>query len=513
VHTAFGTRRVGAAALVALVALAVHGRTIAFGLVDLDDRDLVVDDHAFLVAKGTMWRVFARSFLGVVDAGHSYYRPVVAASLALDARWSGVDARGYHLSNVVIYCAAAALFHELLRALRMGTAVALVVALAFAVHPAWMSTVAWIPGRNDGLLAVFVLAAWLCFARDCERPSWGWRSAHFVLFALSLFTKETAIVLPLVCVAHGAFDRSAPGSTGLRHPSRVAYLVGWVVLAALRVAARPPAWPPSAVAMAPLSLVARAWGTVVMPYEPTTIAAVQDLPVWPGLLGMAVLGVAATVVPGVRRGVVGLGATAFCAFLLPAVAAGGSLVVGSRLVLPACGIAIALAEVVRAAARETRSLAAGGAAVVAGLASFTAGAEGAFRDPRAFAVAAVAASPHCALAHVCLGRSYQIAGQDDRALEEYRQALALGPAEIAHNNVAVIYMARSRWGDAEQELEAELSANPRYARAHRNLAVVLRHEGRLDEACAAARRAMATSPGAPDDDIGTEVERDCGQSR
>ena len=71
----------------------------------------------------------------------------------------------------------------------------------------------------------------------------------------------------------------------------------------------------------------------------------------------------------------------------------------------------------------------------------------------------------------------------------------------------------SRWGDAERELDAELSLNPRYARAHWNLAVVLRHEGRLDEACAAARRAVAASPEGADDAIDAEMERDCGQSR
>jgi hypothetical protein len=507
------SKRAGATALVALAALGVHGRTVTFGLVDLDDRDLVVDDHAFLVAPGALWRVFTRAFLGVVDAGHSYYRPVVAASLAVDARWSGVDPRGYHLTNVVIYCAVAALFHELLRTLRMGTATALVVALAFAVHPGWMATVAWIPGRNDGLLAVFVMGAWLCFARDRERPWWGWRAVHFALFALSLFTKETALVLPLVCVAHAALDRPAQGSTDTRGPPLSAYVAGWVAIVALRFVARPPAWPSGSHEMAPFSIVAWAWGSVVLPYEPIAIGAVRDLPVWPGLLGMAALGLAAAAVPGVRRSVVGLGAVAFSAFLLPAVGVGGSLAVGSRLVLPACGVAIAVAEVVRATVRETRWLAAGGGAIVLGLASFTVGAEGVFRGPRAFAVAAVAASPHCALAHVCLGRSYQVAGEDDRALAEYGEALALGPAEIVHNNVAVIYMARARWGDAERELDAELSLNPRYARAHWNLAVVLRHEGRLDEACAAARRAVAASPEGADDAIDAEMERDCGQSR
>jgi hypothetical protein len=503
--------RYAGAVLVALAALAIHARTLAFGLVDLDDRDLLVDDHPFLISSGSLWRVFGRSYLGVVDAGHAYYRPVVAASYALDARWSGIDPRGYHLTNVALYCASAALVHELLRALRLGRGVALAGGLAFAVHPALLSAAAWIPGRNDGLLALFSLAAWLAFAQDREQPAWRWVAAHFVLFALAIFTKETGFVLPLVWLAHVAVvPAGGPGRAG-RVPL-LAYGMGWVALAAIRIAVRPldvPAGPPGVLTSA--SLIVSALGQVATPFDPTTIAVAEDVPIWPGVVSAAGLAVATFTVPRVRRGVVAVGVAAFVLFLVPVVAVGGSLVLASRLVLPTCGVVIAVGEIVRAGALQRRYLAAAAAAVVAGLASITAGAEGAFRNARAFAVAAVASSPHCALAHVCLGRSYQSAGDDDRALGEYEAALALGPAEIVHNNIAVIDMKRGRWEDAERELGSELSLNPRYGRAYLNRAIVLRHEGRLGEACVAAVRARALSPESANDGLDVEEGRDCGR--
>jgi len=39
----------------------VHGRSILFGFTDLDDRDLIVDDHTFLAQPSSLWRVFGRS--------------------------------------------------------------------------------------------------------------------------------------------------------------------------------------------------------------------------------------------------------------------------------------------------------------------------------------------------------------------------------------------------------------------------------------------------------------------
>ena len=108
------------------------------------------------------------------------------------------------------------------------------------------------------------------------------------------------------------------------------------------------------------------------------------------------------------------------------------------------------------------------------------------------------------MAHFCLGQSYQRAGDDDRALAEYLAALALGPAEVVHNNLAVIYMRRAQWPEAESELRGEIAVNPRYARAYFNLGIVLRREGRSAEGCASETTALELQP----DDPATRQERD-----
>ena len=145
---------------------------------------------------------------------------------------------------------------------------------------------------------------------------------------------------------------------------------------------------------------------------------------------------------------------------------------------------------------------------VAALGLVTVGFEGAFRDPGAFAREAVASSPHSPMAHFCLGQVEQRAGDDDRALVEYRTALALGPAEVVHNDIAVIAMKDGRWPEAEAELRAELALNPGYGTAEYNLAIVLRHEARLTEACEAVKSALEGSLEA-DEGARRERARDC----
>jgi len=500
---------VAAPVLVAVAVFAVHGRSIAFGFTGLDDRDLILDDQAFLAQPSSLWRVFGRSYMHVVDSGHVYYRPMVSASYVLDALWSGVNPHGYHLTNVALYAAAGALAYALFRTLALGRPIALAGALVVAAHPALAPAAAWIPGRNDSLLAVFVLASWIAFARDAQRPSRWHKATHCGFFALALFTKESAVVLPLVCVAHVALAQPDAWMR-LRRPRALGgFALAWAAIALVRVFAHPApgAFPAAGEILAHLPLLVTGLGKVVLPVRLSVFAVPEDVLLWPGVVAWLALGIATWVVPGVRVRVVTLGAAAFVLFLVPIVALPGSLVLDQRLLLPACGAILAAGEIVRALELDAGVLAAAVAAVTMAFAALTVAFEGAYRDPAAFAREAVEGSPHSALAHFCLGREYQERGDDDRALAEYDAALALGPSEVVHNNIAVIAMARGLWVEAERELAREVAFNPGYARAYYNLGIVLRHEARMDEACAAERRAAERAP--DDDVVRREAARDC----
>jgi tetratricopeptide (TPR) repeat protein len=484
------------ALLVALAAVVLHARTVAFGFVGLDDRDLVVDDQPFLSQASSVWRAFGRAYMSVVDVGHAYYRPLVTASYALDARWSGVHAAGYHATNVALHAATCAVVWALLRRLSLGREASLVASLLFAVHPVLSSTVAWIPGRNDSLLALFVVGSWLAFLH-------GRRTAHLLLFTLALLTKETAIALPVVCAAHALLLEPE-----LRRP-RVLGLHGaaWLLLIGTRLALHPAGSWTSAASLDQLPQLAAGLGKLVMYLRPTAVAVAADIPVWPGLVGAAGLVAATATVPGIRRRVMALGAVAIGAFLLPPVLLTGTLVLDQRLYLPAVGVVLMVGEILRALAPERRLLGAFAGVALVGLGLLTFAFEDAYRDRRSFAREAVSGSPRSALAHLCLGQSDQLDGDDDGALAEYRTALSLGPAEVVHNNIAVIDMKRTRWSAAEAELREELAVNPRFARAWHNLGIVLRHEQRSGEACAAATAAASLAP--EDDAIEDERARDC----
>jgi tetratricopeptide (TPR) repeat protein len=281
-------------------------------------------------------------------------------------------------------------------------------------------------------------------------------------------------------------------------PAAIASLLaGWAALVAARFGVQ------AALHLEPLThvgafdvvraspLVAASFGQIVIPVNAALLGVSADAPVARGVLVAVALVLLASRLSGVRWRVVVLGALSEVLLALPPAVVPGTLVLGQRLVLPACGVILLLAEIGRASVRDRAAGIAFSAAGIAGLAALAVGDEAAFSDRRRFARAAVDAAPHSALAHFCLGQSYQIDGDGDRALAEYRMALRLGAVDVVHNNIAVIHMASARWSDAERELREEIARNPRYARAYENLSVVLRHEDRVVDANDAAERARA----------------------
>jgi tetratricopeptide (TPR) repeat protein len=476
--------------LVGAAAVLVHGRSIVFGFTNLDDRDLIVDDHAFLSRSANLLGAFTRSYMHVVDARHPYYRPLVALSFALDSKWSGDGAVAYHLTNIALHAVASLLFLGLLRCFDLGRVVTRVAAMVFAVHPVLASAVAWIPGRNDSLLAVFALSSWLFFRRGALSSSRLYLALHLGALGLALSTKETAVVIPIVCAVDLALLDPEAWRRLRRSRRLFALLGGWAAVVLLRVIVRPdPADATVLDVIHNLPVLAAGLGQVVMPVSPSLFHVSDHLPLWPGLVASVLVAAALQLVPGVRRRVVVLGVAVFVLFLIPALALPGDLVLDTRLYMPACGIIIAVAEIVRALARDRAVLVAFSGVTVAALAALTTAYEETFRDRRAFARNAVASAPYSPLAHFCLGQSYQLDGDADRALAEYRMALALGASYAVHNNIAVIHMKSARWADAELELREELTVDPRYALAYRNLGKVLRREGRIDEALSAEQRA------------------------
>jgi tetratricopeptide (TPR) repeat protein len=211
-----------------LLALLAYGPSLpGAGFLNFDDNLYFGPDNELFRAandaareRGVLAGLWAVVGPGAVVA--DVYLPVAHASLWLDGWWFDGRPFGPHLVAVLLHACAGVLLLRWLLAMRLPVVVAGATAGAFVVHPALCESVAWVSGRKDLLCGVFVFAAlWRtsCFVTTGRRME---LVAMFVLAVLAMYSKATAVVLPLVA-----------GLTVLwLHGDRRAYLAPLVLLLA-----------------------------------------------------------------------------------------------------------------------------------------------------------------------------------------------------------------------------------------------------------------------------------------
>jgi hypothetical protein len=191
-------RRWGTAAI-ALLALASSGIGI-LNRFAYDDR-YVIEKNSLIRDLRHWWRSFGQSYWPR-DWGGDGYRPLTM----LFYRSEGAVGRGapwaFHAVNILLYVACAVLMYFIARRLLPEWA-AWVTAALFAVHPVHVEAVAGAVGQSEQLVAATFLLALLLYLRERARGDLRPRTAVAigVLYALSCFSKEHAIVLPAVLAA------------------------------------------------------------------------------------------------------------------------------------------------------------------------------------------------------------------------------------------------------------------------------------------------------------------------
>ncbi len=396
-------------AIVALVAIVVYAPTWSYDYTYLDDHDLIFGQRSFLAEPSSIFGAFGRTYFG--GASESYYRPVVNLSFVLDAQWTGVRPFGYHFTNVVLHAATSLLVLGLLLRARLGELPALWAALLFVVEPVQVASVAWIVGRNDILMTAFALGACLLLLPAMDRAGAAPKLGHLVCFAGALFSKETALGLPLLFVALGWAIAPEHQLWRRRWP-----WMGWVGTLALYLSARyavlrpgqghgvggiGTAWQRSVVLLSDL-------GKLVVPVRLQVLAAAEDVPVWPGLAAIALVAALAWSVRGLRLRIVLLALAFTLVPLLGSLAAAKTVVLQNRLYLAVVGTSLFGGEVLRALGATMRpktALVAGASALLGVFAVLGIRYSRNYRDRDNFSRAAIEGSPHSGLAGHLLSRN------------------------------------------------------------------------------------------------------------
>jgi tetratricopeptide (TPR) repeat protein len=502
------------AALLALLVLIVCLPALKGGF--LWDDDLLLTENPLIRSADGLWHLW----LPVQDMD---YYPLTWTSFWLEWRLWGMNAAGYHATNVLLHVLGTLLLWRIL--VRLQVRGAWLAALVFAIHPVNVESVAWISERKNTLSLVFYALTMLSFLQFERAGGWRWYWGALGLFVLALLSKTSGVPLPgvfLVCAwwQRGKMDRKDCVRT-------IPFFLLAAVFTLLTIwsqqwmlgDAKPDLWVAGGgtstgeMFRRPLLFRLGAAGHVFWFYIFKVLAPVNLMAVYPlwnfakvtasFWLPSAAVAAALGVAWWFRStwGKAPLFALLYCGgMLFPVLGVlnapynGRSPVVTDHLqYLATIGvISLVTAGIVKLPRAAAISL---GILILGTLGSLSWNRARCYQDQIKFWHDTIAKNPRAGKAHYNLGLFYDKRHQYDEALAHYTVAVQCSPAAAPwQNNLANVLLARGQVTEALAHYNEAIRLRPHFGAARGNWANALARNGQTDEAIAQFKEAIRLSP-------------------
>jgi len=456
----------------------------------------------------------------------------------IDAFLGGLNPKVFHLSNVFMHIIACFLVFLLLQNLKFQKNSSLLLTLLFAVHPVLVPAVAWIPGRNDSLLAIFCLASFIMYLKylendTVEKPfkgvlpnpvfrgegslaqqktrflaSLGMTSRikylifHSILLLFALFTKETALILTGVIVSYHLIIRKDRLFSSFQLKTYFYWVISLCIWQYLRNLAFKNPLPmnlPDVFSMllksfsAPLIYL----GKALIPLQLSVLPTMTDSTVVYGALALLVVIYLYFKTEKENKPLYLFGIAWFFLFILPALVQKDTALYihEHRIYLPLVGLLISFNTGFSSKENIKPALKILAICIFIIFVFISFNRMNDYKDKISFWQNAVKTSPTAPLAHRNLGAMYYLDGKLDAAEVEFINSLKYNPYEpMAHNNLGLIYMNRGKLKEAEAEYLKEISINPEYDNVYYNLGLLYYNEKKYQELEAAWKKCVDINP-------------------
>jgi len=177
-----------------LVTFLLFYNTLTNNFVNLDDSGYIKDNPDI---KSLSVKNIAAIFSSFYNAN---YHPFTTLSYAIEYNLFGLNAKPYHIINLLIHLLNVFMVFRLIKNVSGKTEVAFVASLFFAIHPMHVESVAWISERKDLLYSFFFICGLNTYYEYIHATANRNRLYIYtiLLFLCSLLSKSAAITFPLM---------------------------------------------------------------------------------------------------------------------------------------------------------------------------------------------------------------------------------------------------------------------------------------------------------------------------
>ena len=178
-----------------VVTFAVFWQLNQYDFVNIDD-DVYVTANSHIKSgitlDGLRW-AFSTTYA-------EFWQPLVWLSLMFDYQLYGLNAGGYHLTNLILHIMGSLLLFWLFNRMTGAIWRSAFVAGLFALHPLHVESVAWITERKDVLSAFFWMLSLCLYVYYTEKPVMKRYLLVLFSFACALMSKPMVVTLPVIMI-------------------------------------------------------------------------------------------------------------------------------------------------------------------------------------------------------------------------------------------------------------------------------------------------------------------------
>ncbi|MCE5213035.1 MAG: tetratricopeptide repeat protein [Deltaproteobacteria bacterium] len=178
-----------------IVTLAVFWQVNQFDFVNIDDGVYVTENshlQSGLTLDGLRW-AFTTTYA-------EFWHPLTWLSLMLDYQLFGLNAGGYHMTNLILHILSTLLLFWLFNRMTGALWPSAFVAAFFALHPLHVESVAWVAERKDVLSAFFWMLTLCLYVYYAEKPDVKRYLVVLFSFICGLMSKSMVVTLPVIMI-------------------------------------------------------------------------------------------------------------------------------------------------------------------------------------------------------------------------------------------------------------------------------------------------------------------------
>jgi len=494
--------------IIVIFSFILYGKALKFGFNYLDDSILVIDNYKLNSDYGNIPKAFNQHIFkveGQADRSHDYYRPLMTFSFMLDAHIAGSPAPYfYHFTNLLLHILTGILLLIFFKKFGIASMPAFILCLFFLIHPALAQAVAWIPGRNDSLLAVFVLAAFIFLLRYLQERRTYLLVLHIFMFVLALFSKENSIMLIPLVFFYLKFIAKDKFNTNFKAPYLwlgIGYLIcilPWWLMRQAALDANNATYVSNVIKniITNAPMISQYIGKTLFPFDLSVLPTIKDTHFIYGILAVALVAAAIYFTPNKRWNYILFGLFWYFIFLFPALV---SPFVGleHRIYVPMFGFLLIMAETkwIKDISPVNLKAAAIPLGFIIVFIFLTNTRLPVFKDRISFYKNGTETSEYGTFAYLTLGKQYEKIEKYDSAIITYQKGLKVDSTLIMfHNNMATDYMKLDMFPEAEREIHKELAMYPNNYTAIQNLGTVYKLTDRMDLAAEQWRKVLKIKP-------------------